>query len=213
MTWKPPTDQFVVDKPALTGWTVAPWVIAPQKAPEPVTHEYQTDENLKKRYGVELAKSNNPFEAACKLFNEDESQKALWCSYHWIADPVVIASRDVYLKTVADTAKPLDREQLAAKVLALSEEKIIKNGVQIPTIEAKDRIAALKLYSDIMGYTGKVEIDNSVTNNTLNEMTIKLVKPDPAKPSVIIDNAPNKNIKSEIINDPSPISLKLVKAG
>jgi hypothetical protein len=84
--------------------------------------------------------------------------------------------------------------------------------VYIPTIEAKDRIAALKLYSDILGYTGKVEIDNSVTNNTLNEMTIKLVKPDPSKPSIVIDNASNP--KSEITNEsPSPISLKLVKAG
>jgi hypothetical protein len=44
-------------------------------------------------------------------------------------------------------------------------------------------------------------------------MTIKLVKPDPVKPSVVIDNAPNKNTQSEITNDPSPISLKLVKAG
>lgn len=226
MTWKPPTDQFIVEKPKADvfapsgGWqremaTIAPWSAkANQEAPEPQQQPaYQTDETLKKRYGVELAKANNPFEAACKLFNEDDTQKALWISFHWIADPVVMASRDVYLKTVAENAKPLDREQLAAKVLALSEEKILKNGVYIPTIEAKDRIAALKLYSDILGYTGKVEIDNSVTNNTLNEMTIKLVKPDPEKPALIIDNAPNKNAQSEITNDPSPISLKLVKVG
>lgn len=226
MTWKPPTDHFTVEKPKADvfapsgGWStvvspVAPWAVgAIHEAPRVVEQPaYQTDEALKKRYGIELAKANNPFEAACKLFTEEETQKALWISFHWIADPVVIASRDVYLKTVAENAKPLDREQLAAKVLALSEEKILKNGVYLPTIEAKDRIAALKLYSDILGYTGKVEIDNSVTNNTLNEMTIKLVKPDPAKPSVIIDNTPNKNAQSEITNDPSPISLKLVKAG
>ena len=227
MTWKPPTDHFTVEKPKADvfapsgGWgrqeaVVSPWAIgAIQKAPEPALQAYQTDESLKKSYGIELAKSNNPFEAACKLFPDDaETSKALWVSFHWLNDPVVVASRDVYLKTVAETAKPLDREQLAAKVLALSEEKILLNGVMRPTIEAKDRIAALKLYSDILGYTGKVEIDNSVTNNTLNEMTIKLVKPDPAKPSVIIDNAPNKNIQSEITNEnPSPISLKLVKAG
>lgn len=224
MTWKPPTDHFTVEKPKTdifapsdgwgqqsSGWvTAAPWVLEAKPDPD---KSYQTDEALKKRYGVELAKANNPFEAACKLFNEDDTQKALWISFHWIADPVVIASRDIYLKTVAENAKPLDREQLAAKVLALSEEKILKNGVYIPTIEAKDRIAALKLYSDILGYTGKVEIDNSVTNNTLNEMTIKLVKPEPPKPAVIIDNTPNKNTQSEITNDALPINLKLVKAG
>lgn len=217
MTWKPPTDQFTVDRPVekpVTGWTAAPWALTAKEAPEPTSQpSYQLDEALKKRYGIELAKANNPFEAACRIFNADDTQKALWISIHWIADPIVAESRDAYLKEAAEKAKPLDREQLAAKVLALSEEKILKNGVYIPTIEAKDRIAALKLYSDILGYTGKVEIDNSVTNNTLNEMTIKLVKPDPVKPSVTIDNAPNKNAQSEITNNPSPISLKLVKAG
>jgi hypothetical protein len=225
MTWKPPTDQFIVEKPKAEvfapsgGWTTqpdatSPWISgAIQKAPEPVLQPYQTDEALKKQYGIELAKSNNPFEAGCKLFSSDaDTQKALWISFHWIADPIVIAARDVYLKTVAESAKPLDREQLAAKVLALSDEKVLKNGVYLPTIEAKDRITALKLYSEIMGYTGKVEIDNSVTNNTLNELTIKLVKPEPSKPSVVIDNIPNS--KSEITNEnPLPISLKLVKAG
>jgi hypothetical protein len=227
MTWKPPTDQFTIEKPKAEvfapsgGWgaqaaVVAPWVTAaPQEAPETVEQPYQSDEGLKKLFGIELAKAANAFEAACKLFNETETQKALWVSYHWIADPVVIAARDVYLKTVTDNAKPLDREQLAAKVLALSEEKIFsqKHGSYVPTIDAKDRIAALKLYSDILGYTGKVEIDNSITNNTLNELTIKLVKPEQSKPSIVIDNAPNKNAQSEIINEPSPISLKLVKAG
>lgn len=146
MTWKPPTDHFTIEKPKTDvfapsgGWqsempTMAPWSTgASQQAPEPVLEPYKTDESLKKRYGIELAKANNSFEAACKLFNEDDTQKALWISYHWIADPVVMASRDVYLKTVAENAKPLDREQLAAKVLALSEEKILKNGVYIPTV-------------------------------------------------------------------------------
>lgn len=225
MTWKPPTEQFIVEKPKADvfapsgGWQTeisptAPWVIKPShKASEPVSDAYKTDEALKKRYGVELANTNSPFEAACRIFNADDTQKALWISVHWIADPTVQASRDEQLKIIAENRKPLDREQLAAKVLALSEEKILKNGIYVPTIEAKDRIAALKLYSDILGYTGKVEIDNSVTNNTLNEMTIKLVKPDPVKPSVVIDNTPNKNAQSEISNDALPINLKLVKAG
>ncbi len=195
------------------GWPAATPVVSPWAKVE--APAYQSDENLKKSYGIELAKSEsgNAFEAACKLFKDDETNKALWVSFNWLSDPVVIASRDIYLKTVALDTPLLDKNQLAAKVLALADEKILKNGVYLPTIEAKDRIAALKLYSEIAGYTGKVEVDNSITNNTLNEMTLKFVRPEDKKP-VTIDNAPNKNlnVKSEILNE-LPISLKLVKAG
>lgn len=185
---------------------VAPWAVAKPIEAQP----YQSDENLKKQFGIELAKTPNAFEAGCNVFGE-ETNKALWVSHHWLSDPVVQASKDAYAKTLALSSPPLDKEQLAAKVLALADEKILKNGVAIPTIEAKDRIAAFKLYSEIMGYTGKIDIDASTKNLTLNQMTIKLVKADEQKPVVI--NAPT-NAKSEIINDmPSPINLKLVKAG
>jgi len=201
---------FVVDTPQKVA--ASPWV----KAPEPVeAPAYQSDENLKRQYGIELAKSSNPFEAACKVCNE-ETSKALWISFNWLADPVVIASRDIYLKTLELSAAPLDREQLAAKVLKMAEgEKVERNGVFLPTIEAKDRIAAFKLYSDILGYTGKVEIDNS-TNNNLNvkEMVVKLVRADNKEP-VTINNVPNSNVKSEIANQEtkSPIVLKMVGGG
>lgn len=211
---------FVVEKPKTEvfapsgGWskeTVAsPWAIGGAAAKEEAP-AYQSDENLKKQYGIELAKAQNPFEAGCELFGE-ETNKALWVSFNWINDPIVIASRDIYLKTVELSKPALDREQLAARVLALAEgEKVLKNGVLVATVEPKDRIAAFKLYSDILGYTGKVEIDNSTNNITNNELTIKLVRADDKKP-VVIDNAPN--IKSEIPNeDQSPIKLKLVAAG
>jgi hypothetical protein len=220
MSWTLPANAtFTVDEPKAEvfapagGWNdkiapKSPWQTSPTvAAPRP---SYQDDEGLKQQFGIELAKASNPFEAACKIF-VDTSQ-ALWASTYWLADPLVIASRDIYLKTVELNQPPLDRNQLLAKVLALADENILINGVLRPTIEAKDRVAALKLYSEIQGYTGKVEIDNSVTNNTLNEMTIKLVRADDKK-SVTIDHAPN--VKSEILNDsqPSPITLKLVKAG
>ena len=219
MTWTLPANAIFTVEPKAEvfapagGWNEvispkSPWQTAPAvQAPKPA---YQEDEGLKKAFGIELAKASNPFEAACKIF-VDTSQ-ALWASTYWLADPLVIASRDIYLETVELNKPPLDRNQLAAKVLALADEKILINGVYRPTIEAKDRVAALKLYSEIQGFTGKVEIDNSVTNNTLNEMTIKLVRADDKK-SVILDHAPN--VKSEILNEnlPSPISLKLVKAG
>ena len=201
---------LTVDKPAV----VAPWAMAPVAAEPVEAPAYQSDENLKKQYGIELAKSSNPFEAACKIF--DETSKALWVSFNWLADPVVIASRDIYLKTLELSAAPLDREQLAAKVLKLAEgEKVERNGVFLSTIEAKDRIAAFKLYSDILGYTGKVEIDNS-TNNNLNvrEMVVKLVRADNKEP-VTINSVPNLNVKSEIANQEtkSPIVLKMVGGG
>jgi len=199
---------LTVDK----GWGIAsPWTTVAEQ-PKPEAQAYQSDENLKKLYGVELAKTSNAFEAACKIFNEEDTRKALWISFNWLSDPIVIASRDIYLKTVSLSTPLLDREQLAAKVLELADEKILKNGVWYSTIEPKDRVAALKLYSDIAGYTGKVEIDNSsVTNNTIKELTIKLVKAEDRKPPVTIDNAPNKNVKSEISNvENTPITLKLV---
>lgn len=220
MGWQPPTDSFVVESPItevfapVGGWQEkidpkAPW----QKAAiSPPLQPYQSDEKLKKQYGVELAKASNPLDAAGKVFPDDDS-KALWISFNWLNDPIVIASRDIYLKTIETSSPPLDREQLAAKVLSLAEEKILspKFGCLVPTIEAKDRIAAFKLYSDILGYTGKVEIDNSIKNITNNELVIKLVKPEVKElASKVINQAPN--VKSEIANEVRsvPINLKLV---
>lgn len=212
-TPKPEADKFMPKG----GWgdVISPWTagsVANQQQIQKVIPEYQNDENLKKLYGVELAKGSNPFEAAKTVLGEND--KAVWASFNWLSDPVVLASRDVYLKTLQASVPPLDREQLAARVLSMAEgEPIERNGVRLPTIEAKDRISAFKLYSEILGYTGKVEIDNSTkTFNTNNELKIVLVRPADKKPTVI-DQAPN--VKSEIMNDktPLPISLKLVKAG
>lgn len=192
------------------GWNttvppVSPWTV--NAAPQDVKPAYQSDENLKKQFGIELAKSTSPFEAGCKVFGE-ETNKALWASFNWVIDPIVIASRDIYLKTVELSQPPLDKEQLAAKVLALAEgEKVERNGVKLSTIEAKDRIAAYKLYSEILGYTGKVEIDASTKNFTHNEMIIKLVKAEDRK-TTVIDQVPKSELKNEINN--SPITLKLV---
>lgn len=199
---------FVVEQPK--GWPTAAPVVSPwANTPEPVAQPYQNDEKLKKAFGIELAKSSNPFEAACKVFGE-ETNKALWASFNWLTDPLVIASRDIYLKNLELNQKPLDREQLAAKVLALAEgEKVSVNGVMRPTIEAKDRATFFKLYSEILGYTGKVDIDNSTNNITNNELTIKFVKAED-KPSKVIDVVPN--VKSEITNNENVPIIKLVKS-
>lgn len=195
---------------SLTTPPVSPWAsggIASQKT----IPAYQTDENLKKAYGIELAKTSNPFEAAKTVIGHDD--RAVWVSLNWLADPIVIASKDAYLKTLEEAAPPLDREQLAAKVLALADgEKVdIGGGIKKATIDAKDRIAAFKLYSEILGYTGKVEIDNS-TKNIINNNELKILLVKPEQKVSPINEAPN--VKSEILNSsvPSPVSLKLVKA-
>src|SRR5882672_3575925 len=119
MSWQ--TDfKFVVDKPDTSkvmpsgGWgtispPVSPWTV---NAKAPVVQAYQSDENLKKQYGIELAKSANPFEAGCKIFGE-ETNKALWASFNWVYDPIVVASRDVYEKAVKLNTPLLDKDQLA----------------------------------------------------------------------------------------------------
>jgi hypothetical protein len=207
--------KFTVDKPnteafaPVGGWNdkidpKAPW----QKAP-PLVPAWQSDDDLKRAFGIELAKTSNPIDAAGKISGADNT-KALWISFHWLHDPITIASRDIYLKTLELSSPALDREQLAAKVLALADEKILspRMGCVIPTIEAKDRIAALKLYSEILGYTGKVEIDQSTKTFNHNEMTIKLVKAEERK-AITIDNAPKSKIEN-VQHSNSPITLKLV---
>src|SRR5882757_1035545 len=66
-------------------FVISPWSIAAPIETKPIP-EYQTDENLKKAYGIELAKSTNPLDAAFKLAGDDNS-KALWISFHWLHDP------------------------------------------------------------------------------------------------------------------------------
>lgn len=221
MTFQP-SGSFVVDSPLKDifapagGWNdklpvKAPWQSEPPvQAPEPA---WKVDEDFKKRFGIALAKVEKPFDAACLLCGEDTS-KALWISFHWLSDPIVMASKDAYAKTLALSTPPLDKEQLAAKVLAITEEKVLnpRTGEKVPSIEAKDRIAAFKLYSEIMGYTGQSNIDVSTKTFINNELKIKLVRPD-IKP-VTIDQAPIKNSQntnSQITNEAvSPITLKLV---
>jgi len=206
MSWASNFHFEVTPKPEVSPWAAG--AIANQLVA--VDNSYQNDENLKKLYGVELAKFANPFEAAKTVLGQND--RAVWASFNWLSDPIVLASRDVYLKTLELSSPPLDREQLAAKVLALAEgEKVERSGMLLPTIEPKERINAYKLYSEIMGYTGKVEIDNSTKTFNHNEMKILLVKPKAPEP-IVIETA---NVKSEVLNanTPSPISLKLVKAG
>jgi hypothetical protein len=167
---------------------------------------FEDDEGLKKAFGVELAKVPlNPFAAACKVFKTDTTA-ALKVSKDWLNDPIVNAAKDLYLKTLDIEAAQLDREQLASKLLKLADEKHPANAL-IPAHEAKDRIAALKLYAEIKGFTNKDNVP-TVTNNTINGLKIVLVKPEKKEElKNVIDNVPNAPAQSGFT-----VPLKLVKA-
>jgi len=168
--------------------------------PEGYPSTFDCDELLKKAFGRALV-SSQPFQAACKVIPESPS-KASWIVNNWMNDPIVTEARET-LKA-AELNKPiLDKEQLAAKVLQFAEEKNAEGTKYL--VEAKDRIAALKLYSEIAGYTGKIDIDASTKNFTHNEMVIKLVKPDVKK-----EAREAKPIDETVIENPLPLKIKLV---
>lgn len=134
------------------------------------------DEIKKKLFGVELAKGHqSPFAAAIAVFNND-TNTALWVANNWLSDPTVLAARDLYLKTLAAEASLLDKNQLAARVLAAAEERF-PNGIS--AVDPKDKATFYKLYAELCGFiNNKIDINASTNNFTHNEMKITLVEPD-----------------------------------
>lgn len=183
-----------------SGWSTtlspaSPWVTEQQPKPKP---EYADNEQLKRQFAVEWAKSGKPFEAACKIFETDTSA-ALWIAANWLTDPVVNAAKDVYLAEVKAKSLLLDKDAFAAMLLD-----------RIGSFDKED-VAALKLYADVRGFTGK---DTTNINNFNNNEGLKVVfvKAE-AQPMPTI--APTvSNIKSEMSNEvPSPLRIKLVSNG
>jgi len=72
----------------------------------------------------------------------------------------------------------LDKDAFAARLLAIADEAIERNGQRHFVHEAKDRHAFLKLYAETMGFVGQKALIDASTNFTNNEMKIVLVKPD-----------------------------------
>lgn len=167
----------------------------------------QPSNELKKLFGIELAQGNEPFKAACNICGQDTKQ-ALWISQNWLNDPEVQAAKTSYLKAAETSDKLLDKEQLAARLLKMAEEKTANGAFYI--LDGKDRLKALELYAEVRGYTGKLAVDASTKTFNHTQMVIKFVKPDVKEkepPTVIDNNEPdNLNIKS-------PLKLKLVSTG
>lgn len=194
MNWQHPSGSF----------EVSPW----QKAQEPQQYvpDFADSDDLKKAFAIELAQGVNPFEAALRILDND-TPKALWASINWVSDVAVIGYRDVYLQTLKSVEKPLDKSEILSKIKSFAEDKDLHGRY---LVDAKERLNAWRLYSDISGFTGN-KIDINATNNfTENNVTkIVLVKPEPQ--SKIIE-ASNLNSKSEMLNeDVAPIKLKLVR--
>lgn len=207
ISWKPPQAFFSVEPPSQAWGTFT----APVPTPPQVLPAFHNDEEKKKAFGIALARIgsndlNSAFKAGCEVFNE-QTGPALWAANHWANDPIVCAARDLYAQQVKTVQKLLDKEELAAKFLYIAEEKIERNGQKFYVNEAKDRIAALKVYAEIAGYAGKINVDASTNNFVNNEMKVTLVKPSNENVKVI----EHKLIKTEPEIIDSPIKVRLVK--
>ncbi len=130
---------------------------------------YRNDFAKKLEFGKLLKSGLKPFEAAIKLF--ENTSDALWVSQNWLNDPVVAQSPELEEKTL----KLLDKEALAAKVLAFADEKDITGRFYVN--ESPERLKALELYAKIAGHIVKENIVVPITNDN-RTMNIRLVSPE-----------------------------------
>lgn len=170
----------------------------PSPPQTPWTPEWCDDVERKKAFATRLAKGDRPYDAAMLALGNDQ-QGSLWAIQQWVRDPLVIETREL----VENSVNLLDKEQLCVKLLKMADEKI--NGQFIH--EMKDRTAALKLYAEIQGHIGKVNVDLSNKTFVNNEMKITFVEAEPEKQDVktIEHRAPVSDHDNAL-----PINLKLV---
>jgi hypothetical protein len=203
--WSTSWDTKSIEAKSNRSWGEPPQV---QPIPKP---SFADDEEKKKLFGIELAKDHpNNLAAAIVIFG-DNTSGALWASNNWLTDPIVLASRDLYQKIIDAEASLLDKNQLAAKLLKFSDEKNYDGTRYV--CEAKDRLAALKLYSEVMGWTGKAS-DISVNNSFAhNEMQIRFVTAK-EKEQITINQSSDNELEEALSDDIDllPINLKLISA-
>lgn len=201
---KPDIFEIKPAPPKMPSWA---GVAMPTQAVSWSALSWQNDEVLKKAFGVEWAKNTNEFTAACIVFPNDTSA-SLWASKNWLNDQIVIEARDTYQESGAVELNLLDKEQLAAKLLQFSDETTTIGNRKVYVSEAKDRLKALELYSEIMGFLDKAN-KNTFNNFVNNEMKVVLVKPEVKE----IEIKP-KHIehKEQQVEKPLPFNIKLVSA-
>lgn len=185
--WSPPNTEFSV-APLTTGWGSL-WATQKEQASTVVPLEdWQSDEALKRQYGIELAKNPHAFNAASVLFPNNVSN-ALWASVNWVNDSIVIASR----QTVNVSVNLLDKDGLAVKLLKMADETFPSGGY---VHELKDRIKALELYAKVQGFVDKFDVNNS-TNIIDNRMEIILVEATHKHEEKLIENLNNAEIEDK----------------
>ena len=158
---------------------------------------YRTDFAKKQQFGQLLKSGLKPFEAAIKLF--EDTSAALWVSENWPNDPVVAQTAAIEEKSL----KLLDKEALAAKVLAFADEKDISGRFYIN--ESPERLKALELYAKIAGHIVKENVVVPITNDN-RTMNIRLVSPEK---KVLENNV----VEAQVIEPPAnvvPMRVKLV---
>ena len=199
MTWQPPSGSFTV---APLAQPFVPWAKPIGELPKPIEPAWRSDEGLKKLFGIALAKHEKPFSAALEVF-PDNTNNALWASWNWLTDPLVVASKDSYAQNIELNENLLDKSAFAAKMLKMSDERDPSGRFFL--LEGKDRIAILKLYAEVQGFIGKIAIDASTNHITNNELKITLVKAiqNQEKAATVIEAEPE-------LEDILPINLKLV---
>ena len=185
-------------KPAQPAWGSPPKSVIP-------TPIIENAEDKKRLFAIELAKVTDPFQAACNVCGQN-TQEALWISKNWINDPNVVGYKDGYLNSAKTTKTLLDKDELAAKFLTMSEEKSASGSFYI--LEGKDRLKALELYAKIQGYLDSK--DNTKNNFIHNQMIVKFVKPD-------VKEVGSREISSnaKIIDNEGivPLKVKLISSG
>lgn len=187
MQWPKPT---IFDAENTASWVLQ----TPVELPKP---DFADNEELKKAYGIALGQGLDAFKAGMLIF-EDAVAKALWVSTNWKNDPLVIATRDAYIREQKKASKPLDKEELLEEVLT---------AAQIAP-EFKDKASLFKLYSEIAGYTGKVAEQLPASNTTNNNYTkIVLVGGSQQRDSNSPEKIINANPKSEISNNLPKLKL------
>lgn len=159
-------------------------------------------DEVKKLFGIALGQGKDPFSAALDATNNN-TNIALYVSQRWLLDPIVVASRDLYSKTVHNSDELLDADQLASKLLEMAEERNASNSFYM--LEGRDRLKCLELYAKIRGYDKSAAPSIS---NTVNNMVVKFVAPEKKDNSQQIDN---QQLSNEL-NNKSPLKLKLVSS-
>ncbi len=122
--------------------------------------------------------------------------------------PDISVAIDPLVQQPSATPQPLlDKETFAARLLAIADEAIERNGQRHFVHEAKDRHAFLKLYAETMGFVGQKALIDASTNFTNNEMKVILVKPDKKQETEIIKPVIEHN---EEITNITPLRIKAV---